>query len=96
MRLSLRGICLSFLLVSATLPPRGQAKPLELSVAEYEDRVHAAWLGQIIGTLMGFQFEGRVASSPLVWVGRFQRGRRIEGPLGQGKQEGGRGRRLVL
>lgn len=59
------------LLVAATLPLRAQAQPLELSVAEYQDRVYAAWLGQIIGTLMGFQFEGRTASSPLVWVDDF-------------------------
>lgn len=45
--------------------------PLRLSIAEYEDRVHAAWLGQIIGTLAGAQFEGKTASSPLVRVDEF-------------------------
>ncbi len=48
-----------------------QPKPLKLSPAEYEDRVRGAWLGQIIATLMGFQFEGKVASSSLVLVDRY-------------------------
>jgi hypothetical protein len=33
-----------------------------LSKAEYEDRVLAAWYGQIAGTLMGFQFEHNAAA----------------------------------
>ncbi|MBM3744527.1 MAG: hypothetical protein FJW34_01870, partial [Acidobacteria bacterium] len=48
-----------------------QDRPLKLGLAEYEDRVRGAWLGQIIGTLAGFQFEGKVASSPLVLVDRY-------------------------
>ena len=28
-----------------------------LSRAEYQDRIHAAWTAQILGTLMGFEFE---------------------------------------
>lgn len=62
-------VLLSFGLTVARAAP--QAKPLRLSVADYEDRVRGAWLGQIIGALIGFQFEGMVASSPLVWVDRF-------------------------
>ena len=52
----------------AAAPP-----PLKLTRAGYRDRVHAAWLGQIIGTLAGFQFEGKVASSSRVLVDRFPR-----------------------
>lgn len=52
----------------AAAPAVCQVKPLQLSKAEYEDRVHGAWLGQIIGTLAGFAFEGKPASSPSVWV----------------------------
>ncbi len=48
-----------------------QQKPLKLSLADYEDRVRGSWIGQIIGTLMGFQFEGKVASSPLVFVNQY-------------------------
>jgi hypothetical protein len=33
-----------------------------LSRAAYEDRVHAAWLAQILATLMGFRYEHKVAS----------------------------------
>ena len=40
-----------------------------ISHAEYEDRVKAAWLGQIIGALMGFQFEHKPAAA--AWVDRL-------------------------
>lgn len=42
------------------------ATALEMTRAEYEDRVRAAWLGQVAGTLLGFQFEHRTAS--VEWV----------------------------
>jgi len=35
---------------------------VKLPYSEYEDRVHAAWVGQILGTLMGFQFEHKTSS----------------------------------
>lgn len=38
------------------------AATVRLTQADYEDRVHAAWAGQIIATLMGFQFEHKAAS----------------------------------
>lgn len=38
----------------------------KLARADYLDRVHAAWLGQIIGTLIGFQFEHKAASAVTV------------------------------
>jgi hypothetical protein len=47
--------------------------PLKLTLAGYEDRVLGAWLGQIIGTLAGFEFEGKTASSPLILIDRFPR-----------------------
>jgi hypothetical protein len=56
------------LLAAGTLAAQ---RPFKLTTADYEDRVHGAWLGQIIGTLAGFQFEGKVASSSLVLVDRF-------------------------
>ena len=45
--------------------------PLRLSQAEYEDRVGGAWIGQIIGTLIGFQFEGKPASSTQVFADQY-------------------------
>ena len=36
-----------------------------MSTAEYEDRIRAAWYGQIAGTLMGFAFEHRAAAALL-------------------------------
>jgi hypothetical protein len=39
-----------------------QAQTLKMSAAEYEDRIRAAWYGQIAGTLMGFQFEHQAAA----------------------------------
>jgi len=37
-----------------------------MSASEYEDRIRAAWYGQIAGTLMGFAFEHRAAATALV------------------------------
>jgi hypothetical protein len=37
-----------------------------MSVADYEDRVRAAWYGQIAGTLMGFAFEHRASAAAIV------------------------------
>ncbi len=41
-------------------PLCGQA--LNMTRAEYEDRVKGAWFGQIAGTLMGFRFEHKAAA----------------------------------
>jgi hypothetical protein len=41
----------------------------ELSRAEYEDRVLAAWTAQMIAAQMGFQFEHKVASTQ--WVDQY-------------------------
>lgn len=43
-----------------------QGQMLRMSAAEYEDRVRAAWYGQIGGTLMGFQFEHKAAAVAMV------------------------------
>ena len=45
--------------------------PLKLSLSAYEDRVRGAWIGQIIGALVGKPFEGKVASSPLVLLNQY-------------------------
>lgn len=66
-------VLLSLGLLASVVACAVEPKPLTLSMADYEDRVRGAWLGQIIGTLAGFQFEGKVASSPLVLVDRFPR-----------------------
>jgi hypothetical protein len=42
------------------------AAPLRLTRAQYEDRIRAAWLGQMAAALMGFQFEHHVASVEFV------------------------------
>lgn len=47
----------------------GALSQRRLTNADYEDRVLAAWTGQIIATLMGFQFEHKTASAE--WVDRF-------------------------
>ncbi len=46
-------------------------KNIELSRADYQDRVEAAWTAQIIACLMGFQFEHKVASTE--WVENYPR-----------------------
>ncbi|MEK7408283.1 MAG: ADP-ribosylglycohydrolase family protein [Acidobacteriota bacterium] len=48
-----------------------QGKLLKLSLPDYEDRVRGAWIGQIIGTLVGKPFEGKVASSPVVLLNEY-------------------------
>jgi hypothetical protein len=45
-------------LLACSLP----AATLRMSRAEYEDRITAAWTAEIIGTLMGFQFEHKASS----------------------------------
>jgi hypothetical protein len=84
MRLSVRVVCV-LLLVAFALTAADQ--PLKMSLADYEDRVHGAWLGQIIGTLLGFRFEGQVASSPMVVVDEFSEegGGRVRDVLKTGK-----------
>jgi hypothetical protein len=57
--------------IAARIPGIGAAKmapgvSLSMSLTEYEDRVRAAWYGQIAGTLMGFAFEHRAAATALV------------------------------
>ncbi len=47
------------------------AERFQLSPAEYQDRVEAAWTAQIIACLMGFQFEHKVASTK--WVDQYSR-----------------------
>jgi hypothetical protein len=57
MTLSVR-IALGVLLLACQMA----AQALQMKPGEYEDRVRAAWLGQIAGTLMGFQFEHKAAA----------------------------------
>ncbi|MCS6951458.1 MAG: ADP-ribosylglycohydrolase family protein [Bryobacterales bacterium] len=40
----------------------------KMTWSDYQDRVQAAWTAQIVATLMGLPFEGRVSSSRQVWV----------------------------
>jgi hypothetical protein len=56
-------------LTAAFVAALGAQQPLRLTAADYEDRVLAAWTGQILATLMGFQFEHQVASTQ--WVDRL-------------------------
>ena len=56
-------LCLAAALAAAAPPA------VTLSRADYEDRVLGAWLGQTIGTLLGFPFEHKPASA--AWVDRY-------------------------
>ena len=51
-------------LSAQTVDVRGGS--LTMSADEYEDRIRAAWYGQIAGTLMGFAFEHRAAAAAFV------------------------------
>ncbi len=59
------------LIAAVWVRPAKGAQELRLSRAEYADRVRAAWTGQILGTLMGFPYEHKPAST--VWIDRFPR-----------------------
>src|SRR5215204_3622374 len=48
---------------------RATAAEVTLTRADYQDRVHAMWAGQIIATLVGFPFEHQTAS--VQWVDKF-------------------------
>jgi hypothetical protein len=37
----------------------GTAQTRAIALAEYRDRVHGAWLGQIAGAVFGWPFEGK-------------------------------------
>lgn len=52
----------AILLTLATQAVRAEPSPLALTRAAYEDRVHAAWLGQIIGVLQTLPYEHKVSS----------------------------------
>jgi hypothetical protein len=52
-------------------PARAAAeKELRLTQTQYEDRVHAAWAGQVIGMLLAYPFEHRVGAA--AWVDDFR------------------------
>jgi hypothetical protein len=53
-------LCLATSLLVGRLSAADQLPPLRLSLADYEDRVHAVWAGQVIGMLLAFPFEHRV------------------------------------
>lgn len=42
--------------------PDSNKNPFSISMKDYEDRVHAIWLGQMAGAIMGFPFEHHTAS----------------------------------
>jgi hypothetical protein len=44
---------------ASALRPAGKELVRQISLDKYQDRVHGAWLGGIIGTLFGFPFEGQ-------------------------------------
>lgn len=46
-----------------------QVKTLDLSVQEYEDRVHGVWLAQIAGTLIAWPHEHKTAS--VEWLDKY-------------------------
>ncbi|HOL71141.1 MAG TPA: ADP-ribosylglycohydrolase family protein [Bryobacteraceae bacterium] len=58
--------------------PQSQAT-LNLPKDEYIDRVHAAWMGQVLGMLMGYQFEHKQgAVAPVDRLPEIFRGQRLD------------------
>jgi hypothetical protein len=44
---------------AALILPAAQAADRRISIADYRDKVHGAWAGQIVGASYGFNFEGK-------------------------------------
>src|SRR5215813_9413311 len=57
--------------IHASTNPAKQPPPkiLRLDRPDYEDRVKAAWIAQMLACMMGWQFEHQVASTQ--WVDKF-------------------------
>ncbi len=51
-------------------PHEGEERFRRLSLSQYQDRVHGAWLGGIVGTLFGMPFEGK-AENVVASLDRF-------------------------
>lgn len=68
------------LTVLAAGPARAdQAPPIMLTRDAYVDRVHAAWVGQVLGMLMGYQFEHKQgAVAPVERLPETFRGKRLD------------------
>ncbi|MBW8189858.1 ADP-ribosylglycohydrolase family protein [Neiella marina] len=65
LRFSVLAIVGLFIIAALTPSSHAAPKPLKrLSVAEYQDKVYAAWLGQIIGNIYGLSYEFRFIDQP--------------------------------
>jgi hypothetical protein len=53
----------------ADASPTGGGRTASLTEADYLDRVHAIWMGQMLGAMMGWQFEHKPAA--VRWVEEF-------------------------
>ncbi|MGE5568389.1 MAG: hypothetical protein ACM3S5_05050 [Rhodospirillales bacterium] len=72
-------LALMALCVSVQPARRQSAATLNLSRDEYIDRVHAAWMGQVLGMLMGYQFEHKQgAVAPVDRLPEIFRGQRLD------------------
>ena len=60
---------LSFSFFVALIWPTSAASPLQLTRAEYLDRIHAVWAGQICGVLLAWPHEHQVSSA--LWLTNF-------------------------
>lgn len=56
-------LLLGGLLLSCAGPERSPAAPVRLTRAAYEDRLHAAWAGQVIGMLLAYPFEHEMGAA---------------------------------
>ena len=66
---------LFFFLLFSPLLGVSQAKVLRLSIKDYQDRVQAVWVSQMLGAMMGWPFEHKVAS--VSWSIRFPKSIRM-------------------
>jgi hypothetical protein len=68
-------LLIGFVLLQALVASAARA-PLEIERADYVDRVHAIWTGQMLAVLLGMPYEHKVASVlplenlPMLWKGK--------------------------
>lgn len=65
------GYSVLLLICLATGTSFAQSKKIQLSLPEYEDRVHGVWVAQIIGTMLAWPYEHHTAS--VEWVDQYPR-----------------------
>lgn len=58
------GLLIVLVLTGSSVAADHESEPLRIPVAEYHDKVYAAWLGQIVGNIYGLSYEFKFIDEP--------------------------------